>query len=171
MLGLNVTYITYASFVESYLGLRAGDCDIAVTAAEVDPYRLLCTAACPAVPAGGFPLNDYDYANGWSPKLLSDLCCLDFSAPYMSSGCALTSLTKRKSSQLVDIFFKPQVVNTGAILLLIMMCIGWLMALLERYAPVVPAQLGADRERIDTPAMGVYWSMTTMCACLRARCT
>jgi len=160
MLGVNTTFVSYASFVGSYLAVREGTCDVAITAAEVDPYRLLCSSDCPAVPPGGFNLaSSDDYS---SDAIQEQVCCLDFSVPYLNSGFALASKVRPRHAQLDAIFFVPRVINVGAMLLIMMMSVGWLMAFLEVVCPVVPAMLGVEREMITTPSMGVYWSMTTM---------
>jgi hypothetical protein len=45
MLGLNLTYIAAGTFVEMYMSLRAGDCDVGITAVEMcarDSHALCC---------------------------------------------------------------------------------------------------------------------------------
>jgi hypothetical protein len=47
MLGLNLTYIATGTFVEMYMALRAGECDVGITAAEMCVAQALCRCVLP----------------------------------------------------------------------------------------------------------------------------
>ncbi len=64
------------TYLELYLAVREGVCDVGITAAELDWRRATCDSNCSAVPVDGFDLANVDYSQGWSPALAGDDCCL-----------------------------------------------------------------------------------------------
>jgi hypothetical protein len=47
MLGLNLTYIAAGTFVEMYMALRAGECDVGITAVEMCVARAAAQGSLP----------------------------------------------------------------------------------------------------------------------------
>jgi hypothetical protein len=103
MLGLNLTYIAAGTFVEMYMALRAGECDVGITAVEMcvararsgaglsaaarcpadaagvgvprrDPGRTICLNTCPAPPFAP-PEGDYE-TEGFDEATQANLCCM-----------------------------------------------------------------------------------------------
>ena len=153
MLGYNVEYVRLDNMVSFYLALRQGDCDVAITAAELEVTRALCDSSCPPVPAAGFDLSGADYDNDIMPEALVDsICCVEFGASYLLSGFALVSKDVQKKLSAMTLIFSPIVVNMGLILFITLFCAGWVFTLFEWQA----------NPRISNPGWGVYWAITTI---------
>lgn len=154
----HLQFVSTDTFLKMYLSVRDGTCDLAISAAELDLGRLTCTADCPAVPAGGFAAlfanADYEdgFTSGAGPQLLASGCCLEFSVTYFESGLGIASLSIPVGNSLLDSLSGPQVIDSGLIILLIVLAGGWMIVFAE----------GATNEALDTPAEGVYWSLTTL---------
>ena len=153
MLGYKVEYVRLDNMVAFYLALRQGDCDVAITAAELEVSRALCDASCPVVPAAGFDLSASDYENDVMPdSLVNSICCVEFGASYLLSGFALVSKDVQKKLSAMTLIFSPIVVNMGLILFITLFCAGWIFTLFEWQA----------NPRISNPGWGVYWAITTI---------
>ena len=133
MLGLNVSYIASGTFVEMYLSLRSGDCDVAMTAIEMDPERTMCINSCPAPP---FPPPQGDYAEtGFDEQSLASICCLEYSSAYMSSGFALVSKLSVAPFDVMSALFNADVCNAATVIVVMMNAVGWVFSFIERRNP------------------------------------
>ncbi len=150
MLGFDLEYVKFNSYVEFYLGLREGKCDVAITAAELEVERGVCDANCPAVPANGFDFSGADYEDDWTEALRDSICCLEFGAPYLSQGFSLVSQISSKKLNPIDLIFSPELANVGLTIFIMIFTAGWLICFFEyRYG-------------MENVGHGVYWSITTM---------
>ncbi len=69
MLNVSIRFLPSATWLEFYLALREGRCDVFVTALEMERSYSTCDDTCPPVPPGGFDLAGADYASGWTEEL------------------------------------------------------------------------------------------------------
>ena len=105
-------------------------------------------------------LFDYaygDYANG-SPPFGSDgvgsqVSCLQFSAPYISSGFALISIATAAPFDPMTALFSADVCNAVTVIIIITCSAGFLVSLLER-----------RNMHLGTFSRGVYWGLLTFLA-------
>ena len=147
MLQANIVYYPVANFPELYLALRNETCQVAVTAAEMDPSRTLCTSACPGPP---LVLNG-DYANGgYDAATLAEECCLEYGAPYLSQGFALLSMLKLAPFDVSSALFNADVGNAVLVILLMTASAGFIMHLIER-----------DNPHLGSFSRSSYWSLMT----------
>jgi len=143
----NLMYLPMPNFVEMYIALRNESCQVAVTAAEMDPSRTLCTSACPGPPF----IESGDYANGgYSPATLADECCLEYGAPYLSEGFALLSLLKTAPFDVSAALFNADVGNAVLVILLMALSCGFIMFMIER-----------DNPHLGSFSRASYWSLMT----------
>ena len=154
MLGLNTSYITQATYGEMYLALREGDCDVAVSAAEFDPERAVCTAACPQVAQGSTVplLGDYVAEGSWAAATLDKICCMDYGAPYLSLGFSLASRTLVAPPGVMNTLLSPEVCNIATVAATMMFIMGWVICFLEWR--VNPELATVDR--------GTLWSLSML---------
>jgi Ion channel len=148
----NVSFLLKATFLEMYLALRSGECDVAITATELDQQRSSCLASCTPVPAGGFEsmLVGADYADNWTPELLAADCCMMHGVPYITAGFALASKMKKNAGNIQLSLTNTALLNCGLFLLAMMLCFGFVAALFE------------NSSGLPTFGAGVYWSLTTI---------
>ena len=150
MMGVGVRFLPLPSWVEAYLSLRSGACHLFASGLELERTYATCDASCPFVPATPFNYGDYDYAGGWSPRILAAVCCLDYSAPYVFDGFGLLSLAPARGT-LVSIANSPIIINVGMFLLLTIFLVGWLTYAIETLS---------GRNTGGTVGRWVYWSIT-----------
>ena len=148
----NVSFLLKSTFLEMYLALRSGECDVAITATELDQHRSSCLSSCTPVPAGGFEsmLVGADYADNWTPELLAADCCMVHGVPYITAGFALASKMKTTAGNIQSTLTNIGILNCGLFLLAMMFCFGWVAALFE------------NASGLPTFGAGVYWSLTTI---------
>ena len=150
MLGFDVTYVKLDSMVEFYLALRSGECDVAVTAAELEVTRAICDPTCPAAPLN---MTGFDYADNIVPdQLMESLCCLAYGASYLMSGFSLVSNDVHRKLNAMDLVFSAPVVNMGLVLFVMLFVAGWIYWLFEWQA----------NTKVSNPGYGVYWAITTI---------
>jgi ABC-type amino acid transport substrate-binding protein len=143
----NLSYVIFPDFRAAYLGLRQGDCDALMSAADLDLYRSSCLDSCPKVPPGGFSVD------GSSNYSDASECCFDYSVPYsQSTGFAFATRKRRYAGSLWASINSGQVINAGMYILIAIPTVGWLLVLLESRV----------NEDLDTLAEGVYWATATM---------
>ena len=153
MLGYNVEYVRLDHMVGFYLALRQSDCDLAITAAELEVSRALCDASCPAVPAGGFVVSSVDYENdAMADELVDSICCIEFGASYLVSGFALVSKDAQRKLSAMTLIFSPVVVNMGLTLFITLFCAGWLFTLFHMLLFVPQDIQGGAYSVISDPA-------------------
>ena len=171
MLGLNVSYIASATFVEMYMSLRSGECDVGIvrllraayafdacsrfsrmhagvpqTAVEMDQTRTICLQSCPLPPFAA-PEGDYS-AGGFDDVTLSTLCCLEYGAPYLSSGFAVLSRPVTAPFDVASALFNPDVCNAATVIVIMAIVAGWLASFLERVNP-----------HLGSVSRGAYWGL------------
>ncbi len=152
MLRMAPRYVLYPSYLEMFLALREGMCDVAITAIELDHTRVACDASCPAVPPGGFNWTGLDYEDGWSPELWAASCCIEYGVPYLYSGFALASRVRYRSISILEQLASPTLLNVALVIITMILAMGWCMYGLEQHT-------NAD---LASPARGVWWSITTL---------
>ena len=95
-----------------------------------------------------------DYDNG-SPPFGSDgvgnqVSCLQFGAPYISSGFALISIVTAAPFDPMTALFSPEVCNAVTVILIITCTAGFLISLLEK-----------KNMHLGTFSRGAYWGLLT----------
>jgi ABC-type amino acid transport substrate-binding protein len=163
------SYVVRQSYLELYLAVRDGSCDVGITAAELDWRRCTCDASCAAVPESGFDLGDADYTLGWTPALGSQDCCLEYGAPYYTSGFGLLSKRKARTMNVEAALTSPHFVNTALTILVMLLIAVWAVHGAEYAAGgdwglgVSNANHGGVVNRAYPGLMHtVYWAITTM---------
>ena len=167
--GWSLEFHTFGSFTEMWLGVLADVCHIAITASQMDPTK----AICPYTTINDAKLTDYgyiqdytygDYANGGIPgkgpqATLNNtvngtasnlLGCLNYGAPYVTSGFALMSLVAPSPFNVLSSLFNSDVCNVATVIVIIACSAGFLVSLLERKNP-----------HVGTLARGAYWALFT----------
>jgi hypothetical protein len=91
---------------------------------------------------GLFPFGDYGVAN--------KIQCLQFGAPYVTSGFSLLSLVTAEPFNVMTALFSPDVCNAATVILIIACSAGFLVSLLEK-----------RNMHLGTPSRGLYWSLLT----------
>jgi hypothetical protein len=143
----NVVFYSLPNYPELYIALRNETCQVAITAAEMDPSRTLCTSSCPGPP---FFLSG-DYASGgYDDTTLAEVCCLEYGAPYLSQGFALLSLLQLAPFDVASALFNADVGNATLVILLMTASAGFLMHLIERGNP-----------HLGSFSRSSYWSLMT----------
>lgn len=153
MLGLNATFTIRQTYLDMYLAVRSGVCDLGVSAVELDFARTACDASCEPVPPGGYPVmlaEDYSLSAG--PYDDAD-CCLTYGAPYFVSSFGLVSRLQTRTLSVQDALFSPHLLNVCLSLFLMMLSAAWVMHAAEGTLGV-----GADFSGLLS---AVYWSITT----------
>ena len=156
MLSLPVTYVAISSFANLYIALLDGQCDVAITASQMDPTISQCagpvnlTSATVAL----FDYNNGDYSAGKLPfgdyGVSTQISCLQFGSAYVTGGFALLSLVNAMPFDPIAALFSPEVCNAATAILIIVCSAGFLVSLLER-----------GNMHLGTPSRGVYWSALT----------
>ena len=149
MLGATVQYYALPRFTELYVALRNESCHVAVTAAEMDPTRTLCTSSCPPHNGDPFVLGDY-VDGGYDEATLAQQCCLEYGVPYLSQGFALLSLLQLAPFDVISAVFNADVGNAALVILLISGAAGFIMWVVERNNPDMGSFSRAS-----------YWSIMT----------
>ena len=102
-----------------YVGLRNGECDVAVSAVESDPNRIVCPASCPDPTVALFPeypgsdYTDPTLGPAYAARLTADICCLDYGQSYFQSGFALISRSTGGTTSLLSAIVSRDVLNAG----------------------------------------------------------
>ena len=160
MLGAELRFMPYNTYLEMLLALREGVCDVAIGSLSPDSAYASCSAAlCPPVPASGyFDLGDYDYATSFTPVLQASACCLTFSTPYQFDGFGL--LSRRTGASLLDSINSSDVINVGVFVALLNLLAGWLAYGVETCAAWRKHRLEGGPPPRGTVGRWVYWSLT-----------
>ena len=161
--GWSLEFHTFGSFTEMWLGVLTDVCHIAITASQMDPTK----AICPYTTINDTKLMDYGYvqdytygdyaaggipgkglqANGSAANLLG---CLNYGAPYVTSGFALLSLVAPSPFNVLSSLFNSDVCNVATVIVIIACSAGFLVSLLERKNP-----------HVGTLSRGAYWALFT----------
>ena len=154
-LGAALAYVPYPDTSSMYVGLRNGECDMAVSACELDPARKQCGPDCPdtrVTPMAVYPASDYvDYAY----QVRQDrVCCLDYGLSYLpASGFALLSLTQGADTSLVRAILSFDVLNAATPVFIALVGFGWLMYAVERKE---------NPKQFHSQHAGVYFAFVSM---------
>lgn len=156
MLNLPYQFHAFASITEMNFGLLSGKCDVAVTASQIDPAYAICPDG--SANTSTAMLYDYgygDYAAGLAPfgrdGISSNfLKCLQYGAPYITSGFALASILVPTPFDVTSAVFNADVGNAATVILLIGMVSGYIVAALER-----------TNTNLGTAPRGAYWALFT----------
>jgi ABC-type amino acid transport substrate-binding protein len=157
------SYVVRQSYLELYLAVRDGSCHVGITAAELDWRRCTCDASCAPVPPTGFDLGNADYSLGWSPALAAQDCCLEYGAPYYTSGFGLLSQRKAHPMDVRKALTNPHFINTALAILVMLLIAVWAIHALE-YASGGDWGLGIGAGGGAYPGLmhTIYWAVTTM---------
>ena len=155
---LRRSYVVRQSYLELYLAVRAGDCDVGITAAELDWRRSTCDANCSAVPPNfSVQMQDVDYTLGWTPALAAMDCCLAYGAPYYTSGFGLLSAKVSRSMDVQAALLSPHVINSALVLFIMLLIVCFVIHAVELLG-------GASFGLAAYPcfASTLYWGVVTM---------
>lgn len=118
----------------------------AQTAVEMDQSRTICLGVCPTPP---FSVPQGDYSNGgFDDVTLSTLCCLEYGAPYLSTGFALLSKPVTAPFDVTVALFNADTCNAATVIIIMAVAAGWLASILERNNP-----------HLGSPSRGAYWGL------------
>ena len=112
----------------------------------MDQTRTICLQDCPLPPFAP-PTGDYS-ETGFDEVSLSTLCCLEYGAPYLSTGFALLSKPVTAPFDVVSALFNPDVCNVATVIVIMAIAAGWVASFLERKNP-----------HLGSVSRGSYWGM------------
>lgn len=148
----NLSYLVLPDTSSMYVALRAGDCDLAAAAVELDSSRALCPSSCPVVLSSA---TDLDYSSpAYRDRQRIDGCCLTYSVPHLpASGFALLSIARRGDFPLVGAIVSVEVLNVATPIVISMLGFGWLIFLLE---------FPKNGHQFNSQSAGIYFSFVSM---------
>jgi len=186
----NITYRVY-TFLELYIAVKQGLCDIAVGGLDSGNLAALsCLPSCDMsfYNLSGFPASG-DYSTSDAQALSSHVCCLQNTVPIMYSGFAIASMVNPDPLTVAKASFSGAALIDMTLILLIIIIGGaigfWAVEMLPHTLPSVhrllmstsqrlagaPAKQApsAPRVRFTTKghtlrhtADGIYWALTTL---------
>ncbi len=161
MLNLPYMFVSFGGFVDHFLGLLNGLCDVGITASEFDPVEGLCDG--PPQVTNNFTLI-VDYATSSSSESTESniISCIEYGTPYVNSGFALMTLISTKPFDISSSVFNNDMLNCFSVMVLISMTCGYLASLLER-----------KNMHLGSVSRGAYWcvpSNTSRYGCRVAVC-
>ena len=115
----------------------------------MDQTRTICLQSCP-VPPFAPPEGDYS-VSGFDDITLSTLCCLEYGAPYLSSGFAVLSKPTTAPFDVTSALFNPDVCNVATVIVIMAIAAGWVASILERRTNGNP--------HLGSPSRGAYWGL------------
>ena len=168
MLRLPYMFTSFGSFPEMRLGLLQGFCDVAISASNIDVNKALC--AGPVNVSATAETYDYgygDYAAGMPPFVSTanstavgkQVHCLNYGAPYLTTGFALMSLPQTKPFDISSAVFSTDILNAFSVITIIIMASGYVAHALERRSL-----------HLGTLSRGTYWSIMTFFMASGATC-
>ena len=112
----------------------------------MEQTRTICLQHCPQPP---FAPPEGDYANdGFDDETLASLCCLEYGAPYLSSGFAVLSKPGIVPFDVTSGLFNADVCNAATVIAIMAIAAGWVASILERKNP-----------HLGTVSRGSYWGI------------
>jgi len=159
--GWTIQFETFNSFTAMWLGLLADVCHVAITASQMDPSSAFCPEDLNATKLLDYTnLQDYEYgdygsdyglpATGAHSAAVDYLSCLQYGAPYISSGFALLSVVNASPFDIMSSLFNADVCNAVTVIVIIACSCGFLVSFLER-----------NNKHVGTLSRGAYWGLMT----------